>query len=177
MDQLRAESEDVAIIGKALIERQASMPDVIKSMLRQLEEHVDGFPVNQLVHGLQTATRAEHGGADEEMIVAALCHDIGKAISDTNHGAISAEILKPYVSEETYQIIRTHQDFQGRYIYSFIGKDPEARRNYAQERWYDLACKFSDAWDQTSFDPGYRSLPFEHFEPMIDRVFARPRAY
>lgn len=176
MNQLRAESEEVALIGKALIERQASMPDVIKSMLRQLEEHVDGFPVNQLVHGLQTATRAEHGGADEEMIVAALCHDIGKAISDTNHGAISAEILKPYVSEETYQIIRTHQDFQGRYIYSFIGKDPEARRNYAHERWYDLACKFSDAWDQTSFDPGYRSLPLEHFEPMIDRVFARPRA-
>ena len=175
MDQLRAESEDVAIIGKALVERQASMPEVIKSMLRQLEEHVDGFPVNQLVHGLQTATRAEHGGADEEMIVAALCHDIGKAISDANHGAISAEILKPYVSEDTYQIIRTHQDFQGRYIYSFIGKDPEARRNYAQERWYDLACKFSDAWDQTSFDPDYRALPLEHFEPMIDRIFARPR--
>jgi predicted HD phosphohydrolase len=175
MDQLRAGSEDVAIIGKALIERQASMPEVIKSMLHQLEDHVDGFPVNQLVHGLQTATRAEHGGADEEMIVAALCHDIGKAISDANHGAISAEILKPYVSEDTYQVIRTHQDFQGRYIYSFIGKDPDARRDYAQERWYDLACKFSDAWDQTSFDPGYRALPLEHFEPMIDRVFARPR--
>jgi predicted HD phosphohydrolase len=175
MDQLRADSEDVAIIGKALVERQASMPEVIKSMLRKLEEHVDGFPVNQLVHGLQTATRAEHGGADEEMIVASLCHDIGKAISDANHGAISAEILKPYVSDDTYQIIRTHQDFQGRYIYSFIGKDPEARRNYAQERWYELACKFSDAWDQTSFDPDYRSLPLEHFEPMIGRVFARPR--
>jgi predicted HD phosphohydrolase len=176
MDQLRAGSDDVVIIGKALIERQASMPQVIKSMLLQLEDHVDGFPVNQLVHGLQTATRAEHGGADEEMIVAALCHDIGKAVSDANHGAISAEILKPYVSPDTYEIIRTHQDFQGRYIYSFIGKDPEARRQYKEERWYDLASKFSDAWDQTSFDPGYRALPLEHFEPMIDRVFARPRS-
>lgn len=176
MDQLRAGSEDVEIIGKALIERQASMPQVIKSMLRQLEDHVDGFPVDQLVHGLQTATRAEHGGADEEMIVAALCHDIGKAVSDANHGAISAEILKPYVSPDTYEIIRTHQDFQGRYIYSFIGKDPEARRQYKEERWYDLACKFSDAWDQTSFDPDYRALPLAHFEPMIDRVFARPRS-
>jgi predicted HD phosphohydrolase len=176
MDQLRAGSDDVVIIGKALIERQASMPQVIKSMLLQLEDHVDGFPVNQLVHGLQTATRAEHAGADEEMIVAALCHDIGKAVSDANHGAISAEILKPYVSPDTYEIIRTHQDFQGRYIYSFIGKDPEARQKYKAESWYDLACKFSDAWDQTSFDPDYRALPLEHFEPMIDRVFARPRS-
>jgi predicted HD phosphohydrolase len=79
MDQLRAESEDVAIIAKALTERQAAMPQVIKSLLRQLEKHVDGFPVDQLVHGLQTATRAERGGASEEMVVAALCHDIGKA--------------------------------------------------------------------------------------------------
>ncbi|HKZ79481.1 MAG TPA: HD domain-containing protein [Pyrinomonadaceae bacterium] len=177
MDQLRAGSEDIAIIGKALIERQATMPQMIKSLLRQLEEHVDGFPVDQLVHALQTATRAEHGGASEEMIVAALCHDIGKAVSDANHGAISAEILKPYVSAETYEIVRTHQDFQGRYIYSFIGKDPEARRRYADRPWYELACKFSDAWDQTSFDPVYAALPLEHFEPMIDRIFARPREF
>ena len=177
MDQLRAGSEDVAVIAQALSVRQAAMPQVIKTLLRQLEQHVDGFPVNQLVHALQTATRAENGAASEEMIVASLLHDIGKAISDANHGAISAEILKPYVSAETYEIVRTHQDFQGRYIYSFIGKDAEARRQYADQTWYELACKFSDAWDQTSFDPGYRNLPLDHFEPMIDRVFARPREF
>ncbi len=175
MDQLRANSEDVSIIGKALIERQAGMPQIIKSLLHQLQEQVDGFPVDQLQHALQTATRAEHGGASEEIIVASLCHDIGKVISDANHGAISAEILKPYVSHETYEIVRTHQDFQGRYIYAFMGKDPEVRQQYAGESWYELACKFSDAWDQTSFDPGYGALPLEHFEPMIDRIFARPR--
>ncbi len=172
MDQLRAGSEDIEIIATALIERQARMPQMIKSLLRQLQEQVDGFPVNQLEHALQTATRAERGGASEELIVGALCHDIGKAISDANHGAISAEILKPYVSKDTYEIVRTHQDFQGRYIYAFIGKDPEARKQYADQPWYETACKFSDSWDQTSFDPDYKSLPLEHFEPMIDRVFA-----
>lgn len=175
MDQLRADSDDVAIIAKALSERQAAMPQMIKTLLRQLEEQVDGFPVDQLVHGLQTATRAERSGASEEMIVAALCHDIGKAISDVNHGAIGAEILKPYLSHDTYEIVRTHQDFQGRYIYSFIGKDPEARKQYADKPWYGLACKFSDAWDQTAFDPDYQTFSLEHFEPMIDRIFARPR--
>jgi len=177
MDQLHAGSEDVPIIAKALAERQAAMPQMIKTLLRQLEHHIDGFPVDQLVHALQTATRAENDGANEEMIVAALCHDVGKAISDANHGAISAEILKPYVSSDTYEIVRTHQDFQGRYIYSFIGKDPEARRQYAERPWYQLACKFSDAWDQTSFDPSYRSFRLEHFEPMIDRIFVRPREF
>jgi predicted HD phosphohydrolase len=177
MDQLHADSEDVRIIGAALIERQTAMPGVIKALLRQLEDHLDGFPVNQLEHSLQTATRALRGGASEEMIVAALCHDIGKAISDANHAAVSAEILKSYVSEDTYEIIRTHQDFQGKYIYAFMGKDPDARRRYADLPWYSLACRFSDAWDQTAFDPDYKSLPLAHFEPMIDRLFARPSSF
>lgn len=174
MDQLRADSEDIVVIGAALGARQAAMPVRIKSLLRELESHLGGFPVNQLEHSLQTATRAERAGASEEMIVAALCHDIGKAISDVNHGAIAAEMLKPYVSHDTYEIIRTHQDFQGRYLYAFIGKDPNARQQFADQPWYRQACQFSDEWDQTAFDPAYDSFPLSHFEPMIDRVFVHP---
>ena len=32
---------------------------------------------------------------------------------------------------------------------------------------------FTDEWDQTSFDPAYDTLPWEHFEPMIDRLFSK----
>jgi len=162
-------------IGQAVTQRQSSMPGIIKAMLLRLEEQVDGFAVNQLHHGLQTATRALREGATEEMTVAALCHDIGKVISVENHPAIAAEILKPYVSHETYQIVRTHQDFQGRHYYALMGKDPDARRQYASEPWYKMACVFTDGWDQTSFDPEYDTLPLSHFEPMIDRVFASPK--
>lgn len=175
MDQLRADSEDVKVIGEALARRMAAMPQMIKNLLLQLESHLDGFPVNQLEHSLQTATRAERAGASEELIVAALCHDIGKAISDVNHAAISAAILRPYVSADTYEVILTHQDFQGKYIYSFMGKDPETRLLYKDKTWYRQACQFSDEWDQTAFDPDYDSYSMEHFEPLIDRVFARPR--
>ena len=94
-------------------------------------------------------------------------------ISIENHPAIGAEILKPYVSAETYEIIRTHQDFQGRHYYALMGKDAEARRQHEREPWFALASKFTDEWDQTSFDPEYETLPLEFFEPMIDRVFAR----
>jgi predicted HD phosphohydrolase len=167
--------EDWKVIGQAVAQRQAAMPQIIKAMLWQLEAQVDGFAVNQLVHGLQTATRAERDGASEEMIVAALCHDIGKVISVQNHPAIAAEILKPYVSRETYEIIRTHQDFQGRHYYALMGKDPEARRQYEGEPWYAMATRFTDEWDQAAFDPAYDTLPLSHFEPMIERVFAAPR--
>jgi len=173
MDQ--GKTEDWMVIAKAVGERQATMPQIIKAMLLQLEAQVDGFAVNQLVHALQTATRAEREGAGEEMIVAALCHDLGKVISVENHPAIAAEILRPYVTRETYEIVRTHQDFQGRHYYALMGKDPEARRQYENEAWYAMACKFTDEWDQAAFDPAYDTLPFAHFEPMIERVFAAPR--
>src|SRR5260370_21735072 len=167
---------DWMVIGAAVVRRQSTMPQIILAMLGQLEEQVDGFAINQLQHGLQPATRAERAGASEEMIVAALCHDIGKVISNYNHPAIAAEILKPYVSKETYEVIRTHQDFQGRHYYTLIGKDPEERRRDEGEPWYGLATQFTDEWGQTSFDPKYDTLPLTHFEPMLHRVVARPEA-
>ena len=64
-----------------------------------------------------------------------------------NHGAISAEVLKPYVSHETYEIVPTHEAFQGRYIYGFVGLDPEVRRQCANQPWYEEACRFPEGWD------------------------------
>jgi predicted HD phosphohydrolase len=173
MDQ--GKIEEWMVIAQAVAERQSAMPQTIKAMLARLAEQVDGFAINQLEHSLQTATRALRNGASEEMVVAALCHDIGKVISVENHPAIAAEILRPYVSEETYEIVRTHQDFQGRHYYALMGLDPEARRKYAGEPWFEQARTFTDEWDQTSFDPEYDTLPLSHFESMIDRVFAQPR--
>src|SRR5215813_11179270 len=172
MDQGKV--EEWMIIGEQVMKRQAGMPSTIIKMLKQLEEQVDGFAVDQLQHGLQTATRAVRDGASEELIVAALCHDIGKVISVENHPAIAAEILKPYISHDTYEIIRTHQDFQGLHYYALMGKDPNSRSQYSREPWYEMACVFTDGWDQTSFDPEYDTLPLSHFEPMIDRIFATP---
>ncbi len=151
MDQGKVEDE--MVIAQAVAQRRAAMPQVISQMLGQLEEQVDGFAVNQLEHSLQTATRALRAGATEELIVAALCHDIGKVISIENHPAIAAEILKPYVSQETYEIVRTHQDFQGRHYYALLGKNPDAREQYTGQPWFERACQFTDEWDQTPSIP------------------------
>ena len=109
------------------------------SMLEGLGDITDGFAVDQLRHSLQTATRAEEAGADPEMVVAALCHDIGKYVSVPNHPRIAAEILRPYVRDEVFQVILAHQDFQGRHYYHHFGGDPEARDQYRGEPWFALA--------------------------------------
>lgn len=154
----------------------ADMPKRIYSMLQQLQTLTVGFAVDQLEHSVQAATRAERDGADEEMILLSLCHDIGKVISVPNHAAIAAEILQPYVSERAYSILRTHQDFQGKYYYHYLGMPNDLRKNYLHEPWYQDACRFSDKYDQSAFDPNYDSLPLEHFRPLIDKFFAAPGA-
>jgi predicted HD phosphohydrolase len=162
-----------AVIGRQAAARQSRMPEVIMEMLMRLEAQVDGFAIDQLQHALQTATRAQRDGASEEIVVAALCHDIGKVISIVNHPAIAAEILKPYVSRETYHAIRAHQDFQGKHYYAHMGMDPDARRKHEGQGWYALARKLADEWDQNSFDPRYDTLSLAHFEPLIQKVFSR----
>ena len=85
--------EQWAHIGAESTKRQKHGGELVLTLLRSLEKITDGFATDQLTHCLQTATRAERAGADPEVVVAALCHDIGKAISVPNHPAIAAEIL------------------------------------------------------------------------------------
>ncbi len=110
------------------IEFQPHVAEQVLAMLRQLEEITVGFAVDQLVHSLQTATRAEEAGASTEVIVASLCHDIGKVISVMNHPGIAAAILKPYVSFDTFKMIEAHQDFQGKHYYEYLGPRPQRSR-------------------------------------------------
>ena len=163
-------------IANETMQNQPRVAESVLTMLRGLESITDGFAVNQLIHSLQTATRAEEAGADEEVIVASLCHDLGKAISVANHPKIAAEILRPYVRPEVSTMIAVHQDFQGKHYYAFLGMDPSLRQQHLGQSYYALAEEFADNWDQNSFDPNYPTSPLEHFEPMVRRVFAQPRS-
>jgi predicted HD phosphohydrolase len=178
----RSTLEDWQIIGRETAANQPRVAETILSMLRGLADISDGFGTDQLTHGLQTAALAEADGYadDDEVVVAALCHDIGKAISVANHPAIAAEILKPYVRPEVYDMIRVHQDFQGRHYYHHFGGDPDAREKHrdalSPETWA-LAERFADEWDQQAFDPDGPVPPLEHFEDRVRRVFASGRMF
>ena len=175
MDQSTA--EEWAVIGAESAANQGRVAERVLGLLRSLEEVTDGFGVDQLTHCLQTATLAERAGADDELVVASLCHDIGKAVSVPNHPAIAAEILKPYVRDEVYHAIRAHQDFQGRHYYHHFGGDPDAREKYRGEPWFSIGERFADVYDQTAFDPDYDTLPLEHFEPLVRKIFAHGRLF
>ena len=176
MDESTA--EQWAVIGVETTRNQGRVADSVLDMLRSLAGITDGFATDQLTHCLQTATRAERDGADPEVVVASLCHDVGKAVSVANHPAIAAEILKPYVRPQVYEMIRVHQDFQGRHYYHHFGGDPNAREQHRaglDPEVFSLAERFADDWDQTSFDPDYDTEPLEHFEPLVRQVFSSPK--
>ena len=174
MDESTA--EQWAVIGAESAQNQTRVAERVLMLLRSLSEIVDGFATDQLTHCLQTATLAERAGADDEIVVAALCHDIGKSISVPNHPRIAAEILKPYVRDEVYKMILVHQDFQGRHYYHHFGGDPNARDQYQGHAAYELAERFADEWDQAAFDADYDTLPLEHFEPRLRELFANPKS-
>ena len=167
--------EQWAVIGAETAKNQTRVADRVLGMLESLADITDGFATDQLTHACQTATLAEKAGADKEVVVASLCHDIGKLISVFNHPGIAAEILKPYVRSDVYHMIRTHQDFQGRHYYAHFGKDTDAREQYRGEPWFALTERFADEWDQVAFDPDGEYLPLEHFEPAVRAVFAAPK--
>jgi predicted HD phosphohydrolase len=173
---LEGTKDDWSHIAQEHMKHQVSAaPQQIMESLRRLEAIEVGFGANQLVHSLMTATLARRDGATDEEVVAALCHDIGKLMSIPNHGAIAAEILKPYVSDDLYWTIKYHQDFQGKYYYEHLGMDKDARERFRGEPWFATAEKLVDRWDAPAFDPAYDVDSLESFEPEVIRVFSKPK--
>jgi phosphonate degradation associated HDIG domain protein len=78
-----------------------------------------GEPVTQLEHALECAQLARDGGADEEMIIAALLHDIGHlleeeglhhdAVGVIDHDAVGARYLRERgFSDRVAQLVSGH---------------------------------------------------------------------
>lgn len=163
------------IAAEHMKHQSAETPGLVLDMLWKLKNIQVGFAADQLTHVLMTATLAQQAGATDEEVLIALCHDMGKAVSIPNHGAIAAEILKPYVSDDSYHAIKWHQHFQGQYYYHYLGKPTNLRDDFKAESWHPLAVKLVDEWDMPAFDPDFAVTSLEAFEPLIVRTFTAPR--
>jgi predicted HD phosphohydrolase len=152
-----------------------SQADRVLDWLRQMEGP-SPYAISRLDHVLQSATRAERDGADVETIVCALLHDIGDIIGTANHSEVAAALLRPYVSEQNYWIVKHHGLFQGYYWFHHYDRDRNARDRHRDNPFYEPCVRFCAEWDQNCFDPDYRHAPLEHFEPMVREIFARPPA-
>ena len=153
----------------------AGLPDRILAALRRLDESIDGYKITRLGHSLQSATRAHRAGESEEMVVAALLHDIGDDLAPHAHSELAAAVLRPYVSDKTYWIIKHHGLFQMYYYAHHLGGDRNARDRFKDHPYYADTVAFCKNYDQNCFDPDYENLPLEFFGPMLQRVLSEVR--
>ncbi len=166
--------EDYLLLDEAERRYAAGLADRVLTTLGKLEQGVEGYPVTRLQHSLQAATRALRDGADQELIVAALLHDIGDDLAPYNHAELAASILRPYVRPEVSWIVAQHGLFQNYYYVHHFGGDRNARDRLRDHPWYASCVHFCAAWDQCSFDPDYPAESLEFFAPMVREIFARP---
>ncbi len=166
-------AEDYALLDGIERDYVAGTADRVLALLAGLEDSLSGYQVSRLEHSLQTATRAHRDGAEEEMVVAALLHDIGDGLAPHSHGEFAAAILRPFVSPRTHWIVAHHGIFQGYYYFHHLGGDRHLRERFRGHHWFDDCAAFCERWDQCSFDPDYPSMTLAELEPALRRVFAR----
>jgi predicted HD phosphohydrolase len=165
--------EDYLLLDQTERECAHLLPDRILAALGQLGHSLRGYQVSRLHHSLQTATRALRDGADDELIAAALIHDIGDELAPYSHQEIAAAILRPYVRAEVTWIVEHHALFQNYYYVHHLGGDRHARERYKDHPWYGACRDFCANWDQNSFDPEYPTEPLSRFEPIVRQIFSR----
>lgn len=166
--------EDYQLLDRLYKKLEFELADNVIAQLKRLSGDKIGYKIDRYQHSLQTATRAQRDGADEETIVVALLHDIGDILAPWNHSDLAAAVLQPYISADNHWLVQHHGIFQGYYYFHHTGGDRFARERYRGHPMFERTAEFCDRWDQSSFDPDYDTLPLEAFEPMVHRLFARP---
>ena len=164
---------DYALLDELAAPYIASTGERALDYLESLAEGLLGYQVDRYQHSLQTASRALRAGEGEEVVVAALLHDIGDALAPENHAELGAAVLRPYVARHITWMVAQHGLFQGYYYFDKIGQDPNAREQHRGHPAFDLTVRFCADYDQPSFDPAYDTLPIDPFVPLVERVFAR----
>jgi len=165
--------EDYLLLDKYEREYVDKTADRIIKFLESYNETLEGYQVSRLDHSLQAATRALKDKASDEMVVSTLLHDMGDDLAPLNHAEYAAAVLKPYVSEKTHWILQKHGEFQMYYYAHHLGADRNKRDKYKDHKYYNDCINFCENWDQTSFDPNYKSLNLKDFEPLIRKIFSR----
>ena len=136
--------EDYLLLDEYEQKYIAGTADRIIKFMNGLDSTLVGYKITRLEHSLQTATRALNDKADEEMVVAALIHDIGDELAPLNHSEYAASILKPFVSEKTHWIIEKHGEFQMYYYAHHLGGNRDQREKYKDHKYYNATIQFCE---------------------------------
>ena len=165
--------EDYLLLDKHEKKYIEGTADRLIKFMSELSNTLEGYQITRLEHSLQTATRALNDKASEEMIVATLLHDIGDELAPLNHSEYAGTVLKPYVSEKTHWIVEKHGEFQMYYYAHHLDGNRNQRDKYKGHKYYKATLDFCENWDQKSFDPNFKSLSLNEFEPFVKKIFSR----
>jgi gamma-butyrobetaine dioxygenase len=158
----------------------------------------DGEPVSQLEHALQCAALAVRDRADDELVVAALLHDIGHlfgagADAETlHHGHHGARLLRPFVPERVAWLVE-HHVVAKRYLCTV---DPRYAARLSSTSAQSLLLQgaalpleerlaletrpwFADAlrirrWDDEAKAPGATVPPLDEYRSVLERWLGPP---
>ncbi len=182
-------------------------PDTIVNFIgdifnRRGAESYLGEPVTMSQHMLQGAFRAEQSGASDELIAAALLHDVGHYTSEfpedalekgvnNYHDSAGAAVLAPFFPKLVVDCVRYHVAAK-RYLCatdpSYFNRLSEASVNSLKLQGGPMSADEVAAfrsnpnlddilqvrfWDEDGKDPDLETPPFEHYAPVLQRVVER----
>lgn len=164
-----------------------------------------GEPVTMSEHMLQGAVLAEREGASEELVAAALLHDIGHYTSefgpyspedtqDNYHEESGAKVLAPFFPPVIAECVRLHvpakrylcatdKDYYDRlseaskHTLSLQGgpMTDEEVKAFERNPFYREAVRVR-IWDDAGKQPGMATPDFQHYVPLLKRVVERQGA-
>jgi phosphonate degradation associated HDIG domain protein len=115
--------------------------DIEQIFARRGDEQYSGEPVTQLAHALQTAWLAEQAGADDELVTAALLHDIGHLIAE--HG--DSPTLHGIDDAHQFVALPSLRGLFGARVLGAIGRHVDAKRYLCATREGYLARLSDDS--------------------------------
>ncbi len=108
--------------GRSLLGSEQPAVDVLIGLLEQTAQFSYGEDVSMLDHALQAAASAASDGLDDDLVLAALLHDLGHAVGDAgaygdpDHAAVGARLLGPWLPATVVDPIRLHVDAKRRMV-------------------------------------------------------------
>jgi phosphonate degradation associated HDIG domain protein len=169
-----------------------TLQDIEQLFINRGAEQYDGEPVTQLQHALQAAHLAEMAGADDELVTAALLHDLGHLIThlgatptllniDDRHEVAALPLLHGRFSPRLLGAVGRHVDAK-RYLCATrpgyeAGLSADSQRSLRLQGGVfdaDQCCRFlarqgaEDAvqlrlWDDAAKTAGLATPPLAHF--------------
>ena len=184
------------------LDRSTIVPFLARVFAERGAEEYLGEPVTIAEHMLQSASFAESDGASDELVAAALLHDIGHFTSefgtyspddteDKHHDDAGAEVLAPFFPALVTECVRLHVAAK-RYLCAtdptYYGKlssasvhtlslqggpmSVEEVAEFRENPFHDEAVRVR-IWDEGGKVPGMKTRAFREYEPLLQRVVDR----